>query len=155
MKQLTLSKKEKKGLNEEILKAYGLVDFFQMGDFVVLVNDTYILKDSELMFFYTDEDVLLPSLKLILKKNFLLKIVVDMGAVPFVAKGADLMRPGIVGVDADVDEGSIVVIVDEQNMKPLAIGQSLFSKLEMEEMEAGKMVVNLHYVGDEVWNFAP
>ena len=155
MKQITLSKKEKKGLNTEIEKKYGIADFFQASDFVVLINDKYILKDGDLMFFYTDNDVILPSLKLVQKKNFLLNIVVDMGAVPYVAKGADLMRPGIVGVDADVTEGCIVAIVDEKNMKPIAIGQSLFSKPEMEDMEVGKMVLNLHYVGDEVWNFAP
>ncbi|MBU2561403.1 MAG: DUF1947 domain-containing protein [Nanoarchaeota archaeon] len=152
MRQITLSKKEIKGLNSEISTHYSIDEFFSKDDFVALAEDTYILRDGEIMFFYK-EDLLLPSLRLILQNNFLKNIVINMGAVPFIAKGADLMRPGIVGVDAYVEEGSIVAIVDEKNLKPIAVGQSLFSKDEMQEMEVGKVVLNLHYVGDDVWNF--
>ena len=152
MKQVTLSKRDIKGLNEDIIKMYGLDDFFSKEDFLKLVEDTYLMKDVEVLFFYK-EDLLLPSLKLILKKNFLKNVVIDMGAVPFIAKGSDLMRPGVVGVDPYVEEGSIVAIVDENNLQPIAVGQSLFSKDEMQEMEEGKVVLNLHQVGDEVWNF--
>jgi PUA domain protein len=154
MKQVTLSKKEIKGLNDELNSNYHLEDFFDTGDFVALVEDTYLLKDGNLMFFYKG-DLLLPSLRLLQKNNFLKNVVINMGAVPFMAKGADLMRPGIVGVDGDVAEGDIVAIVDEKNMKPIAVGQSLFSKEEMEKMEFGKMVLNLHYVGDDAWKMNP
>ena len=152
MKQVTLSKKDIKDLNKEIAANYSIEEFFSEDDFITLADDIYITCDGEIVFFYK-EDVLVPTLKMILKKNFLKKIIINMGAVPFMVKGADLMRPGIVGVDAYVEEGNIVAIVDEKNMKPIAIGQSLFSKDEMEKMEAGKMVLNLHHVGDEVWNF--
>ncbi|MBW2972019.1 DUF1947 domain-containing protein [Candidatus Woesearchaeota archaeon] len=152
MKQVTLSKKEIKGLNKEIDSSYHLEDFFDTDDFVTMAEDTYILKDGEVMFFYK-EDLLLPSLKLILQKNFLKNVIINMGAVPFIAKGADVMRPGVVGVDAYVEEGDMVAIVDENNLKPIAIGQSLFSKQEMQSMEVGKVVLNLHHVGDEAWNF--
>ena len=153
MKQVTLSKKDIKDLNEEIKELYGREDFFAKSDFLKLADDTYIIRDSELVFFYK-EDLLLPALKLVLKDNFLKKIVVDMGAVPFAAKGADMMRPGIVCVDAGVKEKDVVAIVDEKNLKPIAVGQSLFSKEEIQEMEAGKIVLNLHHVGDEVWNLS-
>lgn len=152
MKQQTLSKRDIKDLNDEISKSYGVGDFFSRDDFLKVVDDTYIIQDGEVVFFYK-EDMLLPSLRLLLKNNFLKNIVVDMGAVPFMAKGSDLMRPGIVGVDAYVEEDSIVSIVDENNMKPVAVGQSMFSKDEIQEMETGKVVLNLHFVGDEVWNF--
>lgn len=152
MKQLTLSKRDIKDINEDIKKLYGVEDFFSRDDFLKIVDDAYIIRDGVVVFFYK-EDLLLPSLKLVLKDNFLKNVVIDMGAVPFIAKGSDLMRPGIVGVDAYVEEGSIVAIVDEQNLKPIAIGQSLFSKEELMDMEVGKVVLNLHFVGDEVWNF--
>ena len=152
MKQVTLSKKDIKGLNSEISKVYGVEDYFARDAFLKLVDNTFIIKDDEVAFFYK-EDLLLPSLKLVLKKNFLKNVIIDMGAVPFIAKGSDLMRPGVVGVDPYVEEGSIVAIVDEKNMAPIAIGQSLFSKDEMQEMETGKVVLNVHYVGDDVWNF--
>jgi PUA domain protein len=152
MKQVTLSKKEIKGLNKEILEHYGLEEHFSKDDFMTLAEDTYVLKDGEILFFYKD-DLLLPSLKMILKENFLKNVVINMGAVPPISKGADVMRPGIVGVDGDVVEGSVVAIVDENNLRPVAIGQSLFSKDEMMDLEVGKMVLNLHHVGDDVWDF--
>lgn len=153
MKQVTLSKRDLKDLNEELQKKYGLESFFSQDDFVALADETYIMKDGEVMFYYK-EDLLLPSLRLLLKNNFLKNVIINMGAVPFIAKGADLMRPGIVGVDAYVVEGDIVSIVDEKNMKPIAVGESLFSKDEMQKLEIGKMVLNLHHVGDDIWNFS-
>ncbi|MFC1742075.1 DUF1947 domain-containing protein [Nanoarchaeota archaeon] len=153
MKQVTLRKRDIKSINEEIKKIYSVDDFFDVSDFVTSADDSYILKDGQVMFFYK-EDLIVPTLRSILKNNFLKNVVINMGAVPFMAKGADLMRPGIVGVDAYVCEGDIVAIVDENHLKPIAIGQSLFSKDEMQEMEVGKMVINLHHVGDDVWNFS-
>lgn len=153
MKQVTLSKKEKKSLSAEIQKIWGIANFFDENCFAAAVDDTYLLKDSEPVFFYDKDDRLVPCLKLLLKQNFLKRVVVNMGAVPFMAKGADLMRPGIVGVDAGLKEGEFVAIVDEDNMKPIAVGESLFSKEEMEDMESGKMVLNIHHVGDDIWNF--
>lgn len=153
MKQVTFSKRDIKDLNEEIRKKYGQEEFFKQDDFVTLAVETFVMRDGEVLFFYKEE-MLLPSLRLLIKNNFLKNIIINMGAVPFIAKGADLMRPGIVGVDAYVSEGDIVSIVDEKNMKPIAVGQSLFSKDEMQNMEVGKMVLNLHHVGDDVWNFS-
>ncbi len=150
MKQVTLSKKDVKDLNKEIESKFGLADFFSKDDRVALIDETYVVKEGEYLFFYK-EAMLLPTLKLLLEKNFLKRVFINMGAVPFIAKGADLMRPGIVGVDTYVKENDIVSIVDERNEKPIAVGQAVFSKDEMQEMETGKMVLNLHHVGDEVW----
>ncbi len=152
MKQVTLSKKDVKDLNKEIAELYGIEKFFDKSNNVALLEDSYIICDGLMLFFYK-EDKLIPTLHLLLKQNFLPKVAVNMGAVPFVAKGADIMRPGIVGVDPKVKEGDIVSIVDETHDKPLAVGESLFSKEEMEEMEAGKMILSLHHVGDKIWNF--
>ncbi len=152
MKQVTLSKKDIKDMNREIEKDLGIVQFFDKTNKVFLVEDEYVMSDDLVVFFYND-DKLVPTLHLLLKKNFLKTVEVNMGAVPFMAKGADLMRPGIVGVDPDVKEGDVVSIVDETHGRPIAVGESLFSKDEIMEMEAGKMVMNIHHVGDEVWNF--
>jgi PUA domain protein len=43
------------------------------------------------------------------------------------------------------------VIKDEKYMKPIAVGEALFSKDDIEKMEKGKMVLNYHHVGDKVW----
>ena len=102
-------------------------------------------------FFYHDGK-LLPTLKYLLEHDVLKRVTVDMGAVRFVVNGADIMRPGVVGVAEGVVEGEYVVIVDENNMKPLAVGQALLSSSEMQNQSSGKSVKNVHYVGDSLWN---
>jgi len=81
------------------------------------------------------------------------KIVVDMGAVPYVCKGADVMAPGVVAIEGEFRENDILLVVDERHGKPLAVGVALFSSETMKTVNHGKTVKNLHYVGDKLWNY--
>lgn len=76
-------------------------------------------------------------------------VVVDSGAVRFIANGADVMNPGIVFADQDISMGDLVVIVEERHKKPLAVGRALLSGAEMHG--EGKAVKSLHHVGDQIW----
>ena len=76
-------------------------------------------------------------------------VTVDMGAVKFVYNGADIMAPGIVDADENIEKGDLVWIRDEQHSKPLAIGRALTNGKKMIELEEGKVVKSLHHVGDE------
>lgn len=78
-------------------------------------------------------------------------VIVDMGAVPHIANGADVMRPGIVALEGEFCEGGLVVVRDERYRKPIAIGKALKGSEDMLRAERGKVVINLHYVGDKVW----
>ncbi|HXW99465.1 MAG TPA: RNA-binding protein, partial [Methanomicrobiales archaeon] len=78
-------------------------------------------------------------------------IVVDMGAVPFVAKGADVMRPGIVSVSDDVKAGSPAIVVDEKHRKALAVVIALFDAAALRAETKGKMAKAVHHVGDTLW----
>ena len=80
------------------------------------------------------------------------KIIVDMGAVPHLCNGADVMAPGIVRIDGDFNENDILLIADERHEKPLAIGIALFDSQHMRRLKQGKVVKNIHYVGDKLWN---
>jgi PUA domain protein len=80
------------------------------------------------------------------------KIIVDMGAIPYVCKGANVMRPGIRRFEGDFAEGSLVFVVDEKHGKPLAVGEALYSREEAQEAKQGVVVNNIHYVGDKIWN---
>ena len=73
-----------------------------------------------------------------------------MPAVPFIAKGADVMRPGIKELD-EFSKNSFVVIVDENNRKPLAVGLALFSSVEINSLEKGRTIRTIHFVGDPIW----
>ena len=74
-------------------------------------------------------------------------VVVDMGAVKFVAKGADVMSPGITEADPNVQEGDLVIIVEETHKKPLATGRALISGPEMVENNEGKAIKTIHLLG--------
>jgi PUA domain protein len=79
-------------------------------------------------------------------------VIVDMGAVKFVANGADVMAPGIVDADININENDQVWICDEKNQKPLAIGIALINGEKMIAEKQGKAITIVHYVGDLLWN---
>jgi PUA domain protein len=78
-------------------------------------------------------------------------VTVDMGAVRFVANGADVMGPGVVDADPSLTEGDLVWIRDERNKRPLAIGRAIVPAHAMLAKEKGKVVTSIHYVGDKLW----
>ena len=80
------------------------------------------------------------------------KIIVDMGAVPYVCKGADVMAPGVLLINGEFNEDDLLIVIDERHAKPLAVGIALFGSEEMKNVKRGKTVKILHYVGDKLWN---
>ena len=68
------------------------------------------------------------------KENF---VVVDMGAIKFVTNGADVMVPGIVDADKNIDKNDQVWICDEKHHKPLAIGIATITGEQMIKEEHG------------------
>jgi PUA domain protein len=110
------------------------------------------LVDKEPLLLEMD-GILFPSLRGALARPFPeRRVVVDMGAVPYVVNGADIMRPGIKEVSPDVKAGRPVQIVDERHGKPLALGVALFDTNELINQEKGKVVKTFHHVGDDIWN---
>lgn len=81
-------------------------------------------------------------------------VTVDMGAVPHVTNGADVMAPGIVAADPAIVAGDLVWVRDERNGVALAVGRSLQSGPEMVAGRQGRAVETLHHVGDWVWKLA-
>jgi PUA-domain protein len=82
------------------------------------------------------------------------KIVVDMGAVPYVCNGADVMAPGIVRVEGEFGKGDLVLVVDEKHGKPLALGESMSNVESARNIKQGAVVKTLHFVSDKIWNLA-
>jgi PUA domain protein len=80
------------------------------------------------------------------------KVTVDMGAIPFVCKGANVMAPGIRRVEGEFSRGDLLVINDEKHGKALAIGESLFDAATIRETKKGSVIKTLHYVSDKYWN---
>jgi PUA-domain protein len=116
------------------------------------VGDIYLVNDKPL--FFRAEKKVMPTL---LFQGFVLrapKIVVDMGAIPYVCNGADVMAPGIVRVEGEFGEGDLVLVVDEKHGKPLALGESLNDSATARNTKQGAVVKNVHFVSDKIWNFA-
>ncbi len=81
------------------------------------------------------------------------KIVVDMGAVPYACKGADVMAPGVVAIEGEFESNDLLMIIDERHGKFLAVGVALFSSEVMKTANHGKIVRIIHYVGDKLWSY--
>ncbi|MDR0372628.1 MAG: DUF1947 domain-containing protein [Nitrososphaerota archaeon] len=81
------------------------------------------------------------------------KIVVDMGAVPYVCKGATVMAPGIVRVEGEFAAGDLVLVTDIKHGKALAIGESIMDADVARQTEKGPVVKVLNYVGDKIWDY--
>jgi len=80
-------------------------------------------------------------------------VTVDAGAVRFMCNGANLMRPGITG-HGKFAAGDIVCIVEGAHGKFLAVGRAAVASAEMQGMERGEVVRNMHYVSDRHWEAA-
>ena len=94
---------------------------------------------------------LLPSLKYDLMLVTLPKIVVDMGAIPHVANGAHIMRPGIRQIEGQFSKDDLVAICDERFRKIIALGLAEHDSDSMRSMTKGRVIANIHYVGDPLW----
>ena len=77
-------------------------------------------------------------------------VTIDMGAVKFMCKGANVMRPGI-KTHNEFEKEKIVCIVEESQHKFLAVGKSLVASTELEKMEKGEVIKNMHYISDKFW----
>lgn len=122
-------------------------------DIVEVVEDKavkFLVINREPAFFYR-ENRLIPILKYLQTHSLLKRITIDMGAIKFIVNGADVMRPGITEMEEGIQKDDLVVIIDQNNKKPLAVGVALFNSEEMKAMPKGKAVKTIHYVGDEVW----
>jgi len=77
-------------------------------------------------------------------------VTVDMGAIKFVCKGANIMRPGITKF-SDFESGEIVCVIEESQKKFLAVGKAKMSSKELDETNKGEVIKNMHYISDNFW----
>jgi len=96
---------------------------------------------------------IVPSLMNVEVIKKLPEIRVDMGAVPNLCNGADLMAPGIVKITGDFQIGALIVVVDEKHSKAIALVKTLYSSKNLVEKKTGKAAKNIHYVGDRFWKY--
>ncbi len=145
-----------KKILKELEKIFGQSDIdvaFKGKRFELLKTGPYdiILVDGEPLVFMPDNEPFLTVKGALSITPARRVVVVDAGATRFVVNGADVMRPGIVQADPAIEEGDLVIVVEELHKKALAIGRALVSGDDMVG-ESGKVVKSIHYVGDQLWN---
>ncbi len=146
LKKKMLKEVEKKlGDYSTILKPNSKVELIETD-----IEDIILIDGTPMIMWIDGEPfpTLKGALELDIKSRY---VVVDMGAVKFVIKGADIMSPGITDADPHIKEGDLVVIVDETHKKPLATGICLISGPEMIGNSEGKAVKTIHHIGDKLW----
>jgi PUA domain protein len=150
-----LKSKESKLLLRNFLSKYGLPENFFKGKAKVEAlkvkgdKRLFFIENKPLLFAVNEE--LYPTLIFFEVLTCLPKIIVDMGAIPHICNGADIMAPGIRKVEGIFKKNSTVLVVDEKYGKAIAIGLALINSEDIEKSKKGKCVKNLHYVGDEIW----
>ena len=145
-----MKRKAAKKLLEELSSQFGGLSGGKVETAKVEEKEVYLFDEN--VEFVKDENGLYPFLssKYI---DLLPKVVVDMGAIRFVCNGADVMAPGITEM-GDFNEGDLVVIRDVTHGKALAIGVANKSSADIEASKKGKVIRNIHYVGDKLWGSA-
>ena len=146
-KQIVEEASRKLRLNmEELFDAKAIVEVVESD-----AGEIYLIEGKPVLF--KAGDTVLPTL---LFNEFTAKapkVVVDMGAIPYVCKGATVMAPGIVRIEGEFGKGDLVLIVDMKHGKSLAVGESLLDVETAKGTKKGPVVKTLHYVSDKIWDY--
>lgn len=139
----------------------------QILDFIDRAKKVEILETKQEFIYAIDgrilfiekNNLIFPTVKMIQEEPKQIKlpeIVVDMGAVPFVCRGAMIMRPGIVAFcnTDQLKKDQIVQVTDEKNRIVIAIGKLRMDGTEMKQKQKGPAIENLAWVGDAYWNLS-
>lgn len=150
MKSNLISKSETSALLKEISDQWRM-ELPKVKNFKIhqITDDEQMITSENLKILKKDGDFL-PFLSEIETLEKFPNVMVDMGAVKFMCNGANVMRPGIKSY-SDFEEGQIVCVIEESQHKFLAVGKALVSSAEMETMQKGEVVKNLHYISDKFW----
>jgi len=150
LKSNLISKSETSALLKTVSEEWG-IEFPKIKNLKVhqILDDAQIITGKGIKILKINEDYL-PFLSETETLEKFPSVTVDMGAVKFMCKGANLMRPGIRSF-TEFEKDKLVCIVEESQHKFLAVGKSVVSSQEVENMDKGEVLKNLHYISDKFW----
>ncbi len=153
MHKYRLSIREIRKLTQLIKQFFG-VDFDRKASWeaVKIDREREIYIVNGLPAFIRIGEELYPTVVCVERRMTLLpKVIVDMGAVPYIVNGADVMMPGVVRIEGSFKGGCIVAVSDEKYGRILAVARSLISSDVASEISTGRGFKNIHHVGDVFW----
>ena len=149
LKRKVLGRKDVRSLKEEAGSLLGSVDTNAVSQATLEDGSTVYIFFKEAIL-AKKKGILFPTL-INSAIDDLPSALVDMGAIPYVCNGADVMAPGIMGIEGGFEKDGLLVIRDVKHRKALGIGAALYSSEDMRGLKKGKAILNLHYVGDKIW----
>jgi PUA domain protein len=150
LKSNLISKSETSALLKTVSERWG-IELPKMKNVKVhqILDDAQIITGKGIKILKVEDDYL-PFLSETEMLEKFPSVIVDMGAVKFMCKGANLMRPGIKEF-TEFKKDKLVCIVEESQHKFLAIGKSVVSSSELDTMDKGEVIKNIHYISDKFW----
>jgi len=150
LKSNLISKSETTALLKTVSERWGM-EFPKIKNVKVhqILDDAQIITGDGIKILKVDGDYLPFLTEVEMLKKFP-SVTVDMGAVKFMCKGANLMRPGIKEF-TEFKKDDLVCIIDESQHKFLVVGKAVVDSSELESMEKGEVIKNIHYISDRFW----
>ena len=150
-----VNKREARTLNAALAEAHGLEFSYRPGEVELAQSPTgqALLRDGRVIAFERGGAwhlAVRALLELVPPGGW---VQVDMGAVPFLRNGANVMAAGINDVDEAVVKDALVWVREENHKRPLAVGEASMDGAEMVAATRGKAVKTLHFIGDSIWDF--
>lgn len=158
-----------KGIRNKLLESYPHIEpylndilpkkenfkLIKCRDHVELITD----HNGVVQFLKTRNTEWVPTLRLLHKYPFILPHQqVDKGAIKFVLNGSSIMCPGLTSPGAKMTPGipvdAIVAIMAEGKQHALAIGQMKMSTEDIQTINKGIGIENVHYLTDGLWRLA-
>jgi len=111
--------------------------------------EVLIINDLPLIVFKKDHSIFFPYIE---SCDFFdsPSVTVDRGALPYILRGADVMAPGIISF-SKFKTNDIVFVRCKGVPRVVAIAKALVGSEQLSNMKKGKILENLHYVGDKIW----
>nr|CCC95328.1 unnamed protein product [Trypanosoma congolense IL3000] len=163
-----ISNKEQSRIRAELAAQYPLLaDFWEdimpkkVDIMLVRCHDqvfcvTQVCSQPEVLFFRHHSGPYIPHLKLLHKYPFILpRQQIDFGGCKYVVSGANVMCPGLTSeggrITPDIEAGQVVAIHVERKEHAIAVGRMLMSSEEIEKINSGPGIENIHHLGDGLW----
>ena len=154
-KRRPINKKEARSIKEGILSTHNLEMPISAGKFEIGKTDNFdvLISKGNIIALIDNNLVHLAVRGLLMNSVERGWVQVDMGAVPYVCNGANVMSAGINDASKEIVKGQYVWIREESHHKPLGVGKALLDRNEMLSLDKGKAIQAFHYIGDKIWSY--
>jgi PUA domain protein len=157
LKRQVVSKHDSRDLIAEVERSSGIhLEVPRSAQVEILEPDDgskFVIVDGRFMFVNAGESAsYIPFVGSSEAVGLLPSLTIDEGAVKYIIKGADVMRPGISKYDEWGEAGKLVVVREDKKGRAAAVGKTAVSSAEMAELKKGNCVKNLHHAGDKYWS---